>query len=642
MFRTQTKLFFRSPMRRILLAMLFGGSLYYYGPMFLAWFQGQAYYAGLGRLQEQLRDFIYVFLLFLFLAFDYFREVPDANIDETLRSNKNYLKQDLVQGLVMILVVFAYAIWFLIMHIACHVSDGTYTMQVLFYYFRLTGTYYILNGIVAVLAGWLFAKNAGKIIGYIETIVFAFIVSPIMSSLLETYSYLSRWITYVCKVLLLMPQGTNSIELYCLPMASMIIAARGIFWIGIFVTVLAIYYMNNIRQNKKQRVFYYRMVPVAGIGCAIWGLLYSGLSGSYYCSDNFNSNEDDQWRYTMEGVKQEERKADFEILSYDMDLKLGRQMKATVTCVPSDGSLDGYAMTLYRLYQVDSVTDENGEALEYRQNENTILIYGKEGGIQSFTLKYHGGPTGASCLYNNWYAMNLPGWFPYYPIPGWNEVYQDQDGGKYTDNRLQTPAEFRIQLHAGENVYSDLKQTGDNCFQGMSCGPTLLSGFVGERKLANGTAFIYPYLDAPNIAATKDSEDYVVNKIRQEGNKLQLIMELPGIPIGAHGIYEDECIIDCASFVLLKTTYERSGQFNWEKAIVPITEEDRIETVKMLYYNFKENETGETLYENVRNMYLTHMQEFGYTEDDFEEFIIKNLGQEEWDYLKEAQEDVED
>ena len=40
-------------------------------------------------------------------------------------------------------------------------------------------------------------------------------------------------------------------------------------------------------------------------------------------------------------------------------------------------------------------------------------------------------------------------------------------------------------------------------------------------------------------------------------------------------------------------------------------------------------------------MYLTQMQEFGYTEDDFEEFIIKNLGQEEWDYLKEAQEDVE-
>ena len=212
MFRTQIKLFFRSPLRLILLAVLFGGSLYYYGPMFLAWFQGQVYYAGLGRLQGQLINFVYVFLLLLFLAFDYFREVPDANIDETLKANKNCLKQDLVQALVMLLVVLVYAFCFLIMHIACHISDGTYTTQVLFYYFRLTGTYYILDGIVAILAGWLFARNAGKIVGYIELIAFAFAVSPLMSSRLESYSYFAKWITYICKVFLLMPQGVGSIE----------------------------------------------------------------------------------------------------------------------------------------------------------------------------------------------------------------------------------------------------------------------------------------------------------------------------------------------------------------------------------------------------------------------------------------------
>ena len=308
-------------------------------------------------------------------------------------------------------------------------------------------------------------------------------------------------------------------------------------------------------------------------------------------------------------------------------------MRATVTCVPSDGDLDSYAMTLYRLYQVDSVTDENGDALEYQQDENTLLIYGQEDGIQSFTLKYHGGPTGASCLYNNWYAINLPGWFPYYPVPGWNKIYQNEGEYRYVDNRLKDPARFQIQLHADGKVYSDLKQEGNNLFQGESYGPTLLSGFVGERKLANGTVFIYPYLDAPSIEETKDSEDYVVDKIRQEGNKIQLIIELPGIPVGEPGIYEEDRIIADTTFVLLKAVYEDSGQFDWRKDIVPTTEEDRIETVKALYYTFKKNETGEIFYENVKDMYLSQMQEFGYTEDGFEEFIIKNLGQEEWDYL---------
>ncbi len=632
MFRTQIKLFFRSPLRLILLAVLFGGSLYYYGPMFLAWFQGQVYYAGLGKLQEQLINFVYVFLLLLFLAFDYFREVPDANIDETLKANKNCLKQDLVQALVMLLVVLVYAFWFLIMHIACHISDGTYTTQVLFYYFRLTGTYYILDGIVAILTGWLFARNAGKIIGYIELIVFAFIVSPIMSSQFENYSYFVKWITYICKIFLLMPQGANSIEVYCMPMAGLLVAARGIFWIGVFSGTLAIYFLQHRRNEKRHKTAYYLSILTSAI-CAIWGLIYSGLPASYYCSDNFISNDDDQWRYTIEGVKQEEREADFQIISYDMDLKLGRQMRATVTCVPSDGGLDTYAMTLYRLYQVDSVIDENGDALEYQQDENTLLIYGQEDGIRSFTLKYHGGPTGASCLYNNWYAINLPGWFPYYPVPGWNKIYQNEGEYRYVDNRLKDPARFRIQLHANGKVYSDLQQEGNNLFQGESYGPTLLSGFVGERKLANGTVFIYPYLDAPSIEETKDSEDYVVDKIRQEGNKIQLIIELPGIPVGEPGIYEEDRIIADTTFVLLKAVYEDSGQFDWRKDIVPTTEEDRIETVKALYYTFKKNETGEIFYENVKDMYLSQMQEFGYTEDGFEEFIIKNLGQEEWDYL---------
>ena len=633
MFRTQTKLFLRSPLRLILLAVLFGGSLYYYGPMFLTWVQGQVYYAGLGRFQVQLRDFIYVFLLLLFLAFDYFREVPDANINETLKANKNCLKQDLVQALVMLLVVLVYAFWFLIMHIVCHISDGTYTTQVLFYYFRLTGTYYILDGIVAILAGWLFARNAGKIVGYIELIAFAFAVSPLMSSRLESYSYFAKWVTYICKVFLLMPQGMIGIELYCLPTANWTIASRGVFWIGLFGTLLVVYYMHYTQGwNKRKRTWYY-LASCAGFGCTVWGLIYSGLPASYYCESNFISNDDDQWRYIIEGVKQEEREADFQIISYDMDLKLGRQMRATVTCVPSDGGLDTYAMTLYRLYQVDSVTDENGDALEYQQDENTLLIYGQEDGIRSFTLKYHGGPTGASCLYNNWYAIDLPGWFPYYPVPGWHKVYLDGEDWKYADNRLKYPAEFQIQLHTDGTVYSDLERMDDNLFQGTSCGPTLLSGFVGERTLTNGTTNIYPYLNKADIEATKDLEDCVVKVIEQQGNKIRLIMELPIVPMGAPGIYEEDRIIDSSNFRALAAAYERSGQFDWQKVIIPVTEEDRISTVKAVYYNMKETYEGKMLFDCVKDVYLTHMQEFGYTEDDFEEFMIKNLGQEEWDYL---------
>ena len=78
MFRIQVKLFLRSPVRVFLLAVLFAGSLYYYAPAALAYMQNGTYYLGLGMLQKQLRDFIYIFLILLFLSFDYFRETQDA------------------------------------------------------------------------------------------------------------------------------------------------------------------------------------------------------------------------------------------------------------------------------------------------------------------------------------------------------------------------------------------------------------------------------------------------------------------------------------------------------------------------------------------------------------------------------------
>ena len=43
-------------------------------------------------------------------------------------------------------------------------------------------------------------------------------------------------------------------------------------------------------------------------------------------------------------------------------------------------------------------------------DENTLLIYGQKDGIETFTIQYHGGPTGNANMYNNRFATYLPGW----------------------------------------------------------------------------------------------------------------------------------------------------------------------------------------------------------------------------------------
>ena len=643
MFRIQVKLFLRSPVRVFLLAVLFAGSLYYYAPAALAYMQNGTYYLGLGMLQKQLRDFIYIFLILLFLSFDYFRETQDAKLSEMLKVNQSYWRQDVMQAFVMMLVVLAYAVCFLIIHIGCHVLEDACTLQVVLYYLRIIGVYYILNGVVALMAGWIFARISNKIIGYIGIISFGFLISPLMSSELESYSYHIRWLPHVIKCILLMPQGTLSMDEFSLSAANWSIATRGIFWIATMGTILTLYYSQ--RQMKGHNIWK-RVLIIAEAGCAIGAFIYSSLPASYYCINNFVDEYDDQWRYIIENVEQKEREADFRILSYDMKLYMGRQMRAKVTCVPSEKTLQEYAITLYRLYQIDSITDENGDKLNYQRDENTLLIYGQKDGIETFTIQYHGGPTGNANMYNNRFATYLPGWFPYYPIPGWHKIYgMDSEGNEqsYISNRLDIPADFSIQVYASGQVYSDLdfNNIKGKQFGGISKGPTILAGFISDMKLENGSIFIYPSFAIPDVNAIREEQTYIQNVIEEQGNKIKLIMWTPGISEGAPGIYEEDRIIDSVTLDVLARTYKETGQFDWQKIIIPVTEEDRISTVKAVYYNMKETYEGKMLFDCVKDVYLTHMQEFGYTEDGFEEFIIKNLGQEEWDYLKEAQEDAE-
>ena len=643
MFRIQVKLLLRSPIRIVLLVALFIGSLYYYAPALGAYIQGQTYYLGLGMLQKQLGDFIYIFLIMLFLSFDYFRETPEAKLSEMLKVGQSYWRQDIIQALVMVLVVLVYAVCFLIMHIGCHVLEDVCTMQVILYYLRITGVYYILNGLVAVMAGWMFARVPNKIIGYIGVILFGLIVSPLTSSELETYSYHMHWLSRVIKVILLMPQGTFSMNEYSLSAANWSIAARGIFWIAVIGTILTMYYS---QWGMKKNCMWKRVLVIVEAGCAIIAFVYSNLPASYYCANNFVDEYDDQWRYIVEDVEQKEREANFQILSYDMKLYMGRQMRAEVTCVPSEQTLQEYAITLYRLYQIDSITDENGEKLNYQRNENTLLIYGKKDGIETFTIRYHGGPTGNANMYNNRYAIYLPGWFPYYPIPGWHKIYEaDAEGNEqsYIANRLDEPADFTIQIFTAGEVYSDLDLNNikGKQFCGTSRGPTLLAGFISDMKLENGSIYIYPSFSITDVNAIKDEQTYVQDVLEEQGNKIKLIMCTPNIAEGAPGIYEEDRIIDSVTLKVLARIYEETGQFNYRNYVSVHTEEEQIATVQMIYHNMKETYEGKVFFDCVKDAYLTQMQEFGYTEDDFEEFIIKNLGQEEWDYLKEAQEDVE-
>lgn len=127
--KLQWKLFFRSPLRVLLVLILFlGFSIYMFCNLpVLHAPEGWGYYGGIDFLRVQLRTCIYFFILILFLSFDYFREVPDGELLEILRVSGHGFRHDCKQALVLFAILLIYSVLFLLMQIGGFCLANTFT-----------------------------------------------------------------------------------------------------------------------------------------------------------------------------------------------------------------------------------------------------------------------------------------------------------------------------------------------------------------------------------------------------------------------------------------------------------------------------------------------------------------------------------
>lgn len=648
MLRFQWKLLWSSNIRKILFLTLVLCCLWIHFRILYEYIQG-IHFSAIYNINSAAELFIYYFIILLFLAYDYFREVVDADMVETVQSSTRILQHDLLQFCVMLMIVVGYAVVFVSLNVISGTYAGVVTGQLFVFFVKEALIYVICNGLIAILLAWLLSRTVGKILGYVIMILFSSLVSPIMHHELEFYVLWARGIFNWFRALLIMPQGLETLDYYVLFPVNLTIASRSIFWIGFFVSLLTMYYYYKIKSNLKNISLF------VGILTTTWALIYSALPASFYSNNNSLGSQDsyyyDQWSYMIEErIQQESSEIPFEIDAYDMKLKLTRFMEADVTIYPNDSNLEYYDMTLYHLYTIQSVTDANGNELECYRNGDYLTIHNPNE-LNAIHIRYKGG---CANFYSNSTQVNLPGWFPYYPIPGFHTIYQDY---QYEDNTLAKEARFDVEIQAIGTIYSDLELVERNHFQGVSTGPTFLAGFVKEEILPGEVRYVYPYLEiynTPNYCyryARSDSDyersqveyEYVIDKLMQEDNTIETIIITPNMSGDTCAIYDGTKIIDFVNWHSLQCSYEETGEFSLKYLEqYETTEEDMIGVFLSLYKDFKDTFETEQLYDYTLDCFLQQLGDFGYTEEDFKSFFIEHLGEEEWKYLEECRDYVED
>lgn len=507
---------------------------------------------------------IVLFILFLFISYEYFAKAKRDNFDECLSVTKNSelfrLNQFLVMELLALIFGGVLTVLSLISPIKSPLTDFTYILYIL----KLSFMYFFVADTIAVLLGMVLSNIKNNIIAYVLLILCTFMFSPLSFMLPDAVSAASNkiYIYPFFYMFEIFPKdfAAQNYDAYGFPLNSTNYM-RAVFWLFLFIGILCFKYLKRNQTARKAAVSL-SLVAVILSG-VIANLSYSEYP--YHMNDPVKGYEG-IWYYRFRDAEtipmQYNESADFEITAMDIDLKVGRQLGAITSVQVDDTSLSSYKFTLFRNYKIKSITDKNGNKLKFDRYSDYITVYPAEGEKTDKIIFEYSGYNDS--YYSNSQGIRLPAGFAYYPINGFHYVY-DINEQDYLVNSLDKSIPIHLTVDAKKTVYSNLERTenGKNEFSGISDGVTIVSGFYNETEV-EGCRLVYIDYGIHNERMINET---LVNLINQDKNK-----------------YADKVFIVCNAYGY-NVGYEYSDHiiFNSESDIMGILMGEKYEAPSMIY-----------------------------------------------------------
>lgn len=637
MLKIQNKLFFRSRMRTLLLVLWMISCIAYHVYYIVSWgVDDLVTWGPEGHLFSQLRIFFFYFIFIAFLSFDYFREVPNANLSDSMRIIGRSFRNDIGFAVVMLQFILLSAVITFSFSIYYFYTSSTLTKQTALYSVKISSLYMVLVGIMAVLLGWFLARRVRKLIGYVVLLLFCLCIStPASVDIKLLCGNENSLITKGLRILyflpeLILPVGNDSGvniyggNLYPIQFSQFF---RILFWIIVLGAGIASCYSFCLKKGV------IALLLCTSVGC-LW--FVTQPTNAWCETGAYDITDSSQYileYYNNPNVYQAEEEAAYRIDRYQMEITPGWEMSVTATLTFTESDITDYPLTLYHLYEIDSITDLDGIPLVYERNGDYLTVKTETPCLEGVIITYSGGN---SCFYCNKSDIYLPGWFPYYPIVGFHDVYSMEEE-HFLNNLLDYEAEFDITFLSNQDIYSDLPEIEKNHFAGTAKGVMFLSGFYQQTTLNNGIICIYPYLSPSNAPDITDNfnliehiAQYMIDSDTWTDTQGKRIIVTPNV-YGHDIIYiTDNTIAASDSWDSILRTYETYADIiNTDVEITPVS--------RFTDWYMMTKETGEVTYEDAV-LYYQDVFEFSdeneIAEDIFDEFFVEIFGRDELLLLK--------
>ena len=426
-------------------------------------------------LKNSIKLCLLSFVILCFTSYEFFYLYKRCYIDEALYSHKNGKTRILTSTVTVLLFIPALEFFSaFVFNFVIFLSSGMNDYSYLYHIFSVLFLYVFLGGIIPILLGVFFAQKTKRIVSYALMALIIFLVSSTSDFIPGGLSQVTKINFWEAKYFLayILP---NDLEWYMNHDYGMYAEIYRwnliIFWISLLSFLF--FKLCQIKKTALKAVLLSLTLLISTFNLV--GYFYGGShieKGAQLDSISMS----DYLFYTENEQKNQE--PDFEVTSYDMDLSIYRQLDAEVSMTLSDTGLEYYNFTLYHGYNVLKITDIEGNALKYNREGDYVTVIGN-GNLQLINIKYSGY---SPILYSNYQACSLPGFFAYYPIPGFYKITGDYT--TYNPIEIKSETEFNIRVDSARQFYSNLDEVKNekNCFVGVTSYPTLFSGFYKSNS----------------------------------------------------------------------------------------------------------------------------------------------------------------
>lgn len=426
-------------------------------------------------LKNSIKLCLLSFVILCFTSYEFFYLYKRCYIDEALYSHKNGKTRILTSTVTVLLFIPALEFFSaFVFNFVIFLSSGMNDYSYLYHIFSVLFLYVFLGGIIPILLGVFFAQKTKRIVSYALMALIIFLVSSTSDFIPGGLSQVTKINFWEAKYFLayILP---NDLEWYINHDYGMYAEIYRwnliIFWISLLSFLF--FKLCQIKKTALKAVLLSLTLLISTFNLV--GYFYGGShieKGAQLDSISMS----DYLFYTENEQKNQD--PDFEVTSYDMDLSIYRQLDAEVSMTLSDTGLEYYNFTLYHGYNVLKITDIEGNALKYNREGDYVTVIGN-GNLQLINIKYSGY---SPILYSNYQACSLPGFFAYYPIPGFYKITGDYT--TYNPIEIKSETEFNIRVDLARQFYSNLDEVKNekNCFVGVTSYPTLFSGFYKSNS----------------------------------------------------------------------------------------------------------------------------------------------------------------